>query len=134
MWHTNRRIGFDDRLVTVILVPVAALIIPFVFFGMSFTAEPRFTWREYLSTLIVTTVIWIGNRWIMIWARTRYPLFGEVRKRLIVQSAVMLVYTIIANNILGYFLDFCGLNHHHLLGLFRIVTSSNAAAIFCTLT
>jgi two-component system, LytTR family, sensor kinase len=137
MWRTNSKIGFDDRLVTVILVPVASLIIPFIFFGMRTDKEPYFTWEVYLSVLIITTVIWLGNRHIMIWARNRYPAFEQVRKRLIVQSVTMFIYTIISNNVLGWFLDICGLKHeHHFTGYdwFTIITNSNSAAIFCTLT
>jgi LytS/YehU family sensor histidine kinase len=49
---------------------------------------------------------------------------------------VMFVYTIVANNLLGYVLDVCGLKHHHYEGYdtVAIITNSNAAAIFCSLT
>lgn len=137
MWRTNSRIGFDDRLVTILLVPFAALIIPFVFMGMRLDKKPYFTGYVYLSVLIITAVIWLGNRYILIWARTRYPDFTNVKKRLWVQSITMFVYTIAANNILGWFLDVCGLKHeHHFEGhdWFTIITNSNVAAIFCSLT
>jgi sensor histidine kinase YesM len=136
MWHTNVKIGFDDRLVTIILIPVASFIIPLIFFGMSFSHEPYYTWNVYLNVFIITSVIWLGNRAIMIWARGRYPNFVDARQRLIVQSLVMLVYTIVFNNLLGWFLDICGLRefHHHEHGLTEIITTSNAAALFCTLT
>jgi two-component system, LytTR family, sensor kinase len=137
MWRINKRIGFDDRLVTIILVPLASLIIPFIFFGMRLNKEPYFTWEVYLSVLIITTVIWLGNRYIMIWARTRYPDFSQVRRRLIIQSSVMFVYTIVSNNALGWLLDICGLKEkEHFSGYdwFTIITNSNAAALFCTLT
>src|SRR4030095_2746922 len=137
MWRTNAKIGFDDRLVTVIMVPIASFIIPIVFFGMRFKRAPLFTWNEYLITLIITTVVWIGNRYILIWSRNRYPRFEEVRKRLLIQSVVMLIYTVISNNLMGYFLDdVCQLKHsdfpRHTLT--DIITSSNAAALFCTAT
>ena len=137
MWRTNFRIGFDDRLVTIILVPIASFIIPFVFFGMRLDKQPYFTWNVYLSVLIITTIIWLGNRYILIWARTRYPDFEDVRKRLRLQSIVMFVFTIAANNLLGYWLDACGLKErHHYAGYdwINIITSSNAAALFCSLT
>jgi two-component system, LytTR family, sensor kinase len=137
MWHTNSKIGFDDRLVTVILVPVAALIIPFVFMGMRLGKPPYFTWNIYLSVLIITTFIWLGNRYIMIWARNRYPDFAIVKKRLWIQSLVMFFFTIISNNVLGFFLDACGLKEHqHVEGLdwFSVITNSNIAAIFSSLT
>lgn len=133
----NSKIGFDDRLVTIILVPVASLIIPFVFFGMRIDKEPYFTWKVYLSVLIMTGVIWTGNRYIMIWARTRYPDFEQVRRRLYVQSGVMLVYTLVVNNTLGYLLDICGLkerHHHPNYDWYSVITTSNVAALFCTLT
>ncbi|MFI5130440.1 MAG: sensor histidine kinase [Chitinophagales bacterium] len=136
MRHPNTRIGFDDRLVTIILVPVAALIIPFIFFGMRFNKQPYFTGKVYLGVLIITAAIWLGNRYILIWARNRYPTFEEVRKRLLVQSVSMLVYTIVTNNVLGYILDVCGLKGEHYEGYswVEVITNSNAAAIVCTLT
>jgi len=137
MWHTNRKIGFDDRLVTIILVPLASFIIPIIFFGWRFDRPPYFTWMVYTSTFIITAAIWLGNRYILIWARARYPVFSETRKRIMVQSTVMLIYTLIANNLLGYLLDICGLKHNHLYPGFDlrfVVTNSNAAAIFCSLT
>jgi two-component system, LytTR family, sensor kinase len=137
MPHTSSKIGFDDRLVTMIMIPVVSLFIPVVFFGMRFDRLPYFTWRVYLSVVIITTVIWLGNRYIMIWARGRYPQFELVRKRLLVQSLVMLVYTVAANNLLGYALDACGLKEHPDVpwhDALTVVINSNAAAIFCTLT
>ncbi len=136
MWRPNSKIGFDDRLVTIVLIPVAALVIPFVFFNMRFDREPYLTWNAYLSVLIITTAIWIGNRYIMIWSRTRYPKFEQVRRRLIVQSSIMYVYTVLVDNLLGDFLDVCGLKHlHHYEGhdWISVIVGSNAAAIFCTL-
>src|SRR5690349_20935489 len=112
MWRASPKIRFDDRLVTIILIPGISLIIPFVFFGMRLDQPPYLTWRAYLCVVIITTVIWLGNRYIMIWARTRYPQFELVRKRLAIQSSVMLVYTLVSNNVLGYVLDVCGLKEH----------------------
>jgi two-component system, LytTR family, sensor kinase len=137
MWRTNDKIRFDDRLVTVILIPVASFIIPIIFFGMGFKKEPYFTFEMYLNTLIITTVIWLGNRYILILARGRYPDFIHTRKRLVVQSVSMLIYTLVANNVCGFILDACGMKDFHVNGphdLADILTMSNAAAIFCSLT
>jgi len=132
---TSSKIGFDDRWVTVILIPVVSLIIPFVFMGMRFDKPPLFTGKAYLTVVIITMVIWLGNRYIMIWSRNRYPQFELVRKRLLVQSLTMLVFTLAANNLLGYVLDACGLKEHpENVDVFTIIINSNAAAIFCTLT
>jgi LytS/YehU family sensor histidine kinase len=74
----------------------------------------------------------------MIWARGRYPNFYDVKTRLLVQSVVMLLYTIVVNNALGFLLDACGMKDFHVNGhehnLTDILTMSNAAALFSTLT
>ena len=137
MWKTNGKIGFDDRALTVLLIPVMAIVIPFVFFGMRINRAPQMNGYIYLNVFIMATVIWLGNRAIMIWARTRYPQFSEVRKRLWIQSLAMFVYTIIANNVLGYVLDVCGLKEHmnmYQFDPYAVIVSSNSAALFCTLT
>lgn len=135
MW-CHRKIGFDDRLVTVIMIPLTSFFIPFIFMGNRFDREPRFTASLYLSVLIITTVIWTGNRLILIWARIRYPEFAQVKRRIIVQSLAMFVFTITANLSLGVLLEICGLEHNHLHGeydWYRVYINSNFAALFCSL-
>ena len=137
MWRTSSKIGFDDRLVMIIMIPVISLIIPFAFMGLRFNQSPYFTWEAYLAVIIITTFIWVGNRYIMIWARSRYPAFDQVRQRIFIQSLVMLVYTLIANNTLGYVLDKLGLKEcREIAGrdLSTVIINSNVASIFCTLT
>jgi hypothetical protein len=137
MWRTNAKIGFDDRLVTLVLVPLTSFIVPIIFFNRRFDSAPYFTWSVYLYTSIIKTAIWLGNRYIMIWSRNRYPQFQQVKRRLRIQSLIMLAYTVITNNVLGYILDVCGLKEiHPATGnqLTDIITISNAAAIFCSLT
>jgi two-component system LytT family sensor kinase len=56
----------------------------------------------------------------------------------LVQSLIMFVYTMVTNNILGYFLDACGFKTFHARfphhSVFDLITISNAAALFCSLT
>jgi len=136
MLRTNNKIGFDDRMLVVLMIPVISFIIPFVFSGLRFKHPPYYTGRAFVSTMICTTAIWIGNRYIMVWARTKYPQFEVVRKRLLIQSAVMLAYTLFATNLLGYFLrDYCNPQTGNFPGVsvFDFVINSNNAAIFSTL-
>jgi hypothetical protein len=119
------------------MIPVTSLIIPFIFLGFRVNQPPYFTWTAYLSVLIITTALWLGNRYIMIWARTRYPRFDEVKRRMIIQSSAMLVYTLVADNALGFGLDKIGLKQCLSIPGLDLTTesiNSNAAAIFCTLT
>ena len=119
------------------MIPVSSFVIPFVFFGLRFQKPPYFTLTIFLTTFIITAVIWIGNRYIMIWARRRYPQFEQVRRRMLIQSLVMLGYTIIATNFLGYLLhDYCNLAYNGYPGHTAqdIIINSNNAAIFSSLT
>jgi hypothetical protein len=137
MWQANSKIGFDDRLVAFIAVPIIALLIPVLFFGLRLQRPPFLTWDAFLTGLIITIVVWAGNRYIVIWARSRYPLFSTVRKRLMIQSLLMLAFTLLANNVLGNLLDgICGLRAARVPGLtsLDIVLRSNAAALFFTIT
>jgi two-component system, LytTR family, sensor kinase len=139
MWRPDyKKIGFDDRLVSLIMIPVTAFFIPIVFFGIRIGRTPEYDWRMFVTTIITTSVIWIGNRYILIWARTRYPQFPKVKKRLWVQSLVMLGFTLLATNTLGYYLHgFCGLGdtaNYPGRSLADVVINSNNAAFFCSIT
>lgn len=138
MRWVNDKIGFDDRWVLAICLVLLPFMIPIIFFGVRIDRPRYFTWDIYWTTLTITAAIWLGNRYIMIWARTRYPSFTTIRKRLLVQATVMVVYTLLANNILGYFLKgaceaiLARQYPHRTILEMRI--DSNYAAIFCTLT
>jgi two-component system, LytTR family, sensor kinase len=138
MRNPNCKIGFDDRWVTIIMIPVTAFFIPIVFFGIRIGKAPYYDWRMFVTTFISTAVIWMGNRYILIWARGRYPQFPKVKKRLMVQSLIMLVFTVLVTNTLGYYLHgFCGLgNTANYPGrdLMDVIINSNNAALFCSLT
>ncbi len=137
MWKHNAKIGFDDRLLMVVMIPVISFIIPFVFFGIRFAKPPYFTFRILVTTFIMSVALWVGNRYIMIWSRRRYAPIELVKKRLCIQTMVMLGYTLLVTNLLGYFLhDYCGLRD--MSGMpghtaQDIVINSNTSALFCTL-
>src|SRR5687767_1732194 len=129
----NCRIGFNDGLLMAIGIPVLAFIIPIVFFDCRFNRPPYLTWDKYLATLGITAAIWLGNRYIMIYSRRKYPLFDEVRKRIFFQSAIMLVFTIIANSILGQLASDIFNKDGTFLSQADKLIHSNSAAIFCTI-
>jgi two-component system, LytTR family, sensor kinase len=101
----NCKIGFNDGLLMAVGIPVLSFVVPVVFMGCRFNKVPLLTWEKYAATLFITTVIWLGNRYVMIYSRKKYPLFNDVRKRLIFQSLIMLVFTITANVLLGQLTD-----------------------------
>jgi two-component system LytT family sensor kinase len=136
MRWVNDKIGFDDRPVLIIGISAFSLFIPIVFFGWRFWHAPYLTWPVYWPCLLITACIWISSRYIMIWARKRYPLFREVKRRLWVQNSIILLSALIYNNILGNLLDkYCETiaqtRANPLSGL-DILINSNAATILCT--
>lgn len=135
MRRTNCKIGFDDRLVMLLTIPVLSFLIPIVFMGCRFDRLPYFTWNRYLTTVVVTTVLWFGDRLIMVWSRSRYPSFNDVRRRLYFQSVAMFVFTVAGNNILGFLVNDIILNKPNGGSYLRTdaLISSNSAAIFCTI-
>jgi two-component system, LytTR family, sensor kinase len=135
MRQTNCRIGFDDRWVMVVTIPILSFIIPYIFMGCRFNRYPYFNWEKYATTLVITTVLWMGSRFIMIYSRRKYPMFKDVRRRLIFQSVWMFIFTVVANNLMGWFAE--GIFLKDTDGSKQVVIdtfiNSNAASLFCTI-
>jgi len=81
-------------------IPLLSFIVPIVFFGCRFNRQPYFDLRQYATSFLVISLLWIANRYILIWCRKRYPIFSQVRKRLVLQSVLMFSFTILGDNIL----------------------------------
>lgn len=130
----NCMIGFNDGVLTMIGIPVLSFIIPIVFFNCRFNRPPFLTWDKYFTTMMITTVIWLGNRYIMIYSRKKYPVFDEVRKRIIFQSVLMFLFTVTANTVMGIFTkEIFADEHPEFFSATDIIIHSNSAALFCTI-
>ncbi len=115
-------------------IPALSFIVPLVFMGCRFDRNPFFTWDRYFTTFFIIVALWVGDRMIMIWSRSKFPNFTDVRKRLIHQSVFMFLFTVIGDNLLGWLMNdiyFSKANG----GQFNtdVFISSNSAAIFCTI-
>ena len=135
MRTTNCKIGFNDALLIALGIPLLSFIIPIVFMGCRFSRIPYFSWDKFITTFVIIVVLWFGNRYIMIYSRKKYSLFQEVRKRLIFQSVVMLAFTLVFNNLLGFIADDIVFKNSFTDGHFKsdILIQSNSASIFCTI-
>jgi two-component system, LytTR family, sensor kinase len=133
MYKHNCCIGFNDRLLVLIGIPVMSFVIPIVFFNCRFNRPPFLTWDKFLVTMGITTVIWLGNRYIMIHSRKKYPMFTEVRRRLWYQSVLMFVFTVVANVLLGILADPVFKDERMNSSFGDIIIHSNSAALFCTI-
>jgi two-component system, LytTR family, sensor kinase len=133
MGKHNCRIGFNDGLLIAIGIPLLSFIIPIVFFNCRFNRAPFLTWDKYFTTMMITTAIWLGNRYIMIYSRKKYPIFDEVRRRIIFQSVLMFIFTVTANTVIGFFTKSIFKDEHATLNETDIIIHSNSAALFCTI-
>jgi hypothetical protein len=133
MQRSHPKIGFNDWPLIIAGVVIIPFIIPFVFFGARINRPPYFNWSIYWVSAVTTAIIWIGCRFIMIWARGLYPDFAENKRRLYVQSASMLGFTLLANNVTGFLLKDVCLQNYPSHSNTDIILDSNFAAIFCTL-
>ncbi len=116
----------------IIGIPLISFIIPIVFMGCRFNRPPYLTWDKYLVALGITATIWIGNRYIMVYSRTKYPMFNDVKRRLWFQSLLMFVFTVATNVALGRAADSV-FNRDQTFTPADIIIHSNSAAIFCTI-
>ena len=133
MRTTKCRIGFNDGLLMAIGIPLLSFIIPIVFMNCRFARPPYLTWEKYCATLVITIIIWFGNRFIMIYSRRKYSQFTTVRKRIIFQSVLMFIFTVTANTILGQFTKEIFNQEGVSLSEVDMLIHSNSAALCCTI-
>ncbi|MFM7358937.1 MAG: sensor histidine kinase [Sediminibacterium sp.] len=127
------RICWNDKWAIIIALPILSLIIPFVFFGLRFTSPPYISFPAFFTTLIMTAAIWLGNRLIMIWSRNMYPFMEQLKKRLLFQSTLMLIYTLLTTLTIGFFLEnFSALKTYGISEEERQISGINAA-LFTTI-
>jgi LytS/YehU family sensor histidine kinase len=70
----------------------------------------------------------------MIYSRKKYPVFDEVRRRIIFQSVLMFVFTVTANTVMGFFTkNIFADEHPKFFSPADIIIHSNSAALFCTI-
>ncbi len=129
----NCHIGFNDWLLVAIGIPLFSFIIPVVFFNCRFNRPPFLTWDKYFTTLLITLVIWLGNRYIMIFSRKKFPVFDDVRRRIVFQSILMFIFTVTANTVMGFFTKSVFKDEHLHLNEADVVIHSNSAALFSTI-
>ena len=80
-----KHLAFDDRLLTLLGIPLMALIIPFVFFGVDWQTYQQVFHQEYPESLIYTSAFWFFNRFLMITLRKRFNAFSDTLKRFALQ-------------------------------------------------
>jgi two-component system LytT family sensor kinase len=85
-------IGFEDRWLRLLGIPLLSLLIPPLFFREFITEEVTY-WHNVAISLIYTTAIWEGNRWIFILVTRRFPDWHDWKKRLVRIVLICFIFT-----------------------------------------
>lgn len=95
----NRKhyLGFNDLWLLVLGIPFVAIIIPPVFFGLSASTDIEGYCTTLGPALIFTTLLWFGNREIMVRIRRRWPAAEDDTKRLFIEFIGVMVFTLSIN-------------------------------------
>ena len=93
-------LGFNDRWLRIIGVPVVAFIIPPLFFWKN-----SLQWQFFFHSFIYTLVLWEGTRLIFIRVTRRYPNLSDWRKRLKWILMLAIVFTAVSCSIVGVILN-----------------------------
>lgn len=101
----NDKIGFDDRLIMVVGIGLISFLVPIVFFGWRIGRPPYYPFDAWWTSLVITSLTWMTCRWVACWARSRYPSFSQVRKRILIQYGTVMVLALLINGVAGYWLD-----------------------------
>ena len=99
-------LAFDDRKFTFFGILILALLVPFLFFGVSIEYYWKVAHQEYFEGLTYTTAYWLLNRFLIIYLREKYGIFESVWKRLGIHFLIVITLVPIASVILSSVIDF----------------------------
>jgi sensor histidine kinase YesM len=81
-----------DKWIRIIGIPIVALLFMLIYKYNELDSWTTFA-RAFLISLTITTLIWEGNRQIIIFMRKRYPGSSQTAHRLVRQIALSVLYT-----------------------------------------
>jgi len=114
------RYTLNDRNLRLIGIPLVSFLIPAMrhFEDMQ---QLDSTFFMYLITSLFNTItLWEGNRYIMVWARRRFPSYSQTTRRLLTEAGLALVYTLVGTYLLDQVLCKLVFHNDELLAGFRI--------------
>ncbi len=97
-------IGFKDGLLRLIGIPLVAFIMPFTFFNFDLIHQKSTFGGIFLITLVHVFSFWHIDRWIVIFFRKKLPYYQEYVKRLVLQSVVIISFTLLIQKMSLFFL------------------------------
>lgn len=76
-------LGFDDRIVMLICIPLVAFLVPLLFFKVSLSDGFWKVLPILLVSIVYTSAYWFSVRGIIIYIRRRFPGYQDTQKRLL---------------------------------------------------
>ncbi len=84
---------YDDFWLRVIGIPLLALLMPVVFFGVKPWEDSRLYLQWFVVCLFFVWLFWVVNRNIVIYFRKKFPSLKDYYKRILLQSVVVFAVT-----------------------------------------
>lgn len=119
--------GYNDKWLRLIGIPLIGLSMPFLFGPQRSLSDPK-AWYSIILSLLMTFVIWEGNRRIILWLRRFVSWERSPAARLVEQVALTVIFTIVVVLML-YLLFIPVLNLSH-SGLGHALLASVTLTIF----
>lgn len=79
---SNKYLGFDDRKLMWIGIPLISIAMPFVFFNVDFNYYLSIAHQEFFESICYTSAYWLSVRYFIITLRRRYGALEDLWKRL----------------------------------------------------
>ncbi len=94
-------IGFDDRLMMFLLMPVVAFLVPILFFKEDLSDGLWAYLPKFSVSLVYTIIYWLSVRAIFIYNRRKYPNHKDTSRRIITTVLMVIVVFFIICTLLG---------------------------------
>jgi sensor histidine kinase YesM len=95
----------NDKWARIIGIPLISLLIPLIKDHEEMLAFNNEALYHLVACLLFTTAMWEGNRVIFILMKKKFPGYSQTSRRIVVQTATSLLYTVVAATILSFLLS-----------------------------
>ncbi len=101
----QEELGFDDKWVMIIGVPLLSLLIPVIIHNIELRHYPSVMHLEFFQGLMYVGVFWFYNRRLLIYLRRRYT-FDQTLDRVLIQLGVLIISLPVVVYLCGSTVDF----------------------------
>ncbi|MDX2000934.1 MAG: histidine kinase [Chitinophagales bacterium] len=101
MQSSKHTLGFNDVAVRIIGIPIIAFITPFIFYDLGLHDGMAKILASFSVSSIYTLIYWHEVRFLLIFSRKKYPGILQERKRIIIQSVLILVVAATTSTLLS---------------------------------